>query len=87
MARVVLENLSKIFVSATGTEVRAVQRMNLVIEDKELLLSGLQGCIELSILSPRGTSGERTEGKPIKTHLLSPPLASIRWRRGRNRGA
>src|SRR5438309_8703010 len=36
MARVVLENLSKIFVSATGTGVRAVQRLNLVIEDKEL---------------------------------------------------
>ncbi len=38
MARVVLENLSKIFVSATGTEVRAVQRLNLAIEDKELLV-------------------------------------------------
>src|SRR5229473_788284 len=45
MARVVLENLSKTFVSATGREVRAVQRLNLVIEDKELLvLVGPSGC-------------------------------------------
>src|SRR6266571_6931099 len=25
---------------------------------------------------------DRGEGKPIKTHLLSPALSSIRWRRG-----
>jgi hypothetical protein len=35
-------------------------------------------------LSPRRRSGERTEerGNPRQTHLLSPPLSSIRWRRG-----
>src|SRR5713101_7372653 len=39
-------------------------------------------------LSARNEWGEdRGEGKPIKTHLLSPALSSIRWRRGRNRGA
>src|SRR5207245_9922567 len=39
-------------------------------------------------LPARNERGEdRGEGKPIKTHLLSPALSSIRWRRGRNRGA
>src|SRR6266581_6651920 len=39
-------------------------------------------------LPARNEWGEdRGEGKPIKTHLLSPALSSIRWRRGRNRGA
>jgi hypothetical protein len=35
-------------------------------------------------LSRRRRSGERTEekGDPRQTHLLSPPLSSIRWRRG-----
>src|SRR2546428_12382771 len=39
-------------------------------------------------LPARNEWGEdRGEGKPIKTHLLSPALSSIRWRRGRNPGA
>src|SRR5260370_25202706 len=39
-------------------------------------------------LPARNDWGEdRGEGKPIKTHLLSPALSSIRWRRRRNRGA
>ena len=35
-------------------------------------------------LSPRGTSGERTEerGNPTQALLLSPTLSAIRWRRG-----
>jgi hypothetical protein len=34
----------------------------------------------MDFLSPRGTSGERTEerGKPIQTALLSPALSSLR---------
>src|SRR5260370_14529987 len=39
-------------------------------------------------LPARNEWGEdRGEGQPIKTHLLSPALSSIRWRRGRNPGA
>jgi hypothetical protein len=36
-------------------------------------------CSKLSLLSPRGTSGERTEerGNSKKTPLLSPALSSI----------
>ena len=63
MARVVLENLSKIFVSATGTEVRAVQRLNLVIEDKELLvLVGPSGCGKTTTLRLIAGLEEVTEG-------------------------
>src|SRR5229473_8123383 len=38
--------------------------------------------IKLSILSPRGTSGERIE-EPNKNAPPLPTLSSIRWRRGR----
>src|SRR6267143_465641 len=63
MARVVLENLSKIFVSATGNEVRAVQRLNLVIEDKELLvLVGPSGSGKTTTLRLIAGLEEITEG-------------------------
>ena len=63
MARVVLENLSKTFVSATGTGVRAVQRLNLVIEDKELLvLVGPSGCGKTTTLRLIAGLEEVTEG-------------------------
>jgi len=63
MARVVLENLSKIFVSATGTEVRAVQRLNLVIDDQELLvLVGPSGCGKTTTLRLIAGLEEVTEG-------------------------
>src|SRR6266481_1133612 len=39
-------------------------------------------------LPARNERGEdRGEGKPIKTHRLSPARSSMRWRRGSNRGA
>src|SRR6266571_1079226 len=39
-------------------------------------------------LPARNERGEdRGEGKPIKTHRLSPARSSMRWRRGRNPGA
>src|SRR2546427_9201944 len=63
MARVVLENLSKTFVSATGTEVRAVQRLNLVIEDKELLvLVGPSGSGKTTTLRLIAGLEDATEG-------------------------
>ena len=63
MARVVLENLSKTFVSAPGREVRAVQRLNLVIEDKELLvLVGPSGSGKTTTLRLIAGLEEVTEG-------------------------
>ena len=45
MARVVIENLSKVFTAPTGAEVHALKDVNLTIEDKELLvLVGPSGC-------------------------------------------
>src|ERR1051325_9979436 len=45
MARVVLENVSKVFQGAKGEEIRAVQNVNLALEDKEfLMLVGPSGC-------------------------------------------
>src|ERR1051326_9185720 len=45
MARVVLESLNKIFPGAKGEEVRAVDKLNLVVENKQLLvLLGPSGC-------------------------------------------
>src|SRR3954464_3857925 len=45
MARVVLENVSKIFLAARGKEVRAVNDINLTVEGKEfLVLVGPSGC-------------------------------------------
>src|SRR5260370_33566229 len=48
---------------------------NALVQQEIRAAARCQGCIKLSILSPRGTRGEdRGEGKPIKTHLLSPAL-------------
>jgi len=45
MARVVLENVSKIFKGAKGEEIRSVQNARLTVEDKEfLVLVGPSGC-------------------------------------------
>ena len=45
MARIVLEQLSKIFKGPKGDEVRAVRNLNLTVEDKEfLVLVGPSGC-------------------------------------------
>jgi multiple sugar transport system ATP-binding protein len=45
MARIVLENLSRIFKGPKGEDVRAVTNLNLTIEDKEfLVLVGPSGC-------------------------------------------
>ncbi len=45
MARIVLENLSKIFKGPKGEEIRAVNDVSLAIEDREfLVLVGPSGC-------------------------------------------
>ncbi len=51
MAHVVLENLGKIFNGAAGAPVRAVDHVNLSVEDKELLvLVGPSGCGKTTLL-------------------------------------
>ena len=51
MARVVLEQLTKIFQSRNGASIRAVDDMSLVIEDKELLtIVGPSGCGKTTLL-------------------------------------
>src|SRR4051795_8071329 len=63
MARVVIENLTKIFKSPAGETVRAVNRANLVVEDKEfLVLVGPSGCGKSSTLRMIAGLDEVTEG-------------------------
>ena len=63
MARVVLENLTKIFHGPRGEPIRAVNRANLAIEDKELLvLVGPSGCGKTTTLRLIAGLEEITEG-------------------------
>ena len=63
MARVVLENATKIFFGSNGTTVPAVHRANLAIEDRELLaLVGPSGCGKTTTLRLIAGLEELTEG-------------------------
>src|SRR5690348_14486253 len=51
MARVVLEQMTKTFQRANGASIRAVDRISLVVEDKELLvIVGPSGCGKTTLL-------------------------------------
>jgi len=63
MARVVLENATKIFSGSNGQTIRAVNRANLTVEDKELLaLVGPSGCGKTTTLRLIAGLDELTEG-------------------------
>jgi multiple sugar transport system ATP-binding protein len=63
MARVVLENLTKIFAGPNGETLRAVNRANLAVEDQELLvLVGPSGCGKTTTLRLIAGLEEITEG-------------------------
>jgi len=63
MACVVLENASKIFSGSNGQTIRAVNRANLTIEDKELLaVVGPSGCGKTTSLRLIAGLEELTEG-------------------------
>jgi multiple sugar transport system ATP-binding protein len=63
MARVVIENLTKIFKVPGGENIHAVNRANLVVEDKEfLVLVGPSGCGKSSTLRMIAGLDEITEG-------------------------
>ncbi|MDB6108617.1 MAG: transporter related [Pedosphaera sp.] len=63
MARVVIENLTKIFKGPAGEIIRAVNRANLVVEDKEfLVLVGPSGCGKSSTLRMIAGLDEVSEG-------------------------
>jgi len=63
MARVVLENATKIFLGSNGQTIRAVNRANLTVEDKELLaLVGPSGCGKTTTLRLIAGLDELTEG-------------------------
>src|SRR5512143_4177935 len=63
MARVVIENLSKIFEGRPGQRVCAVRDANLTVQDKELLvLVGPSGCGKTTTLRLIAGLEEPTEG-------------------------
>ena len=63
MARVVLENLTRIFTGPKGETIRAVNRASLAVEDKELLvLVGPSGCGKTTTLRLIAGLEEITEG-------------------------
>jgi multiple sugar transport system ATP-binding protein len=63
VARVVLENATKIFFVANGQSIRAVNRANLVVEDNELLaLVGPSGCGKTTTLRLIAGLEELSEG-------------------------
>ena len=63
MARVVLENLSKVFVGSVGEAISAVDQANLTIEDRELLVMvGPSGCGKTTTLRLIAGLEEPTSG-------------------------
>jgi multiple sugar transport system ATP-binding protein len=63
VARVVLENATKTFFGSNGQAIRAVNRANLIVEDKELLtLVGPSGCGKTTTLRLIAGLEELTEG-------------------------
>src|SRR5688572_2650936 len=63
MARVVLENATKTFLGSNGQAIRAVNRANLTVEDKELLtLVGPSGCGKTTTLRLIAGLEDLTEG-------------------------
>jgi multiple sugar transport system ATP-binding protein len=63
MARVAMENVSKVFKGPKGEPVRAVSEVNLVVEDKELLvLVGPSGCGKSTVLRLIAGLEELTHG-------------------------
>jgi multiple sugar transport system ATP-binding protein len=64
MARVVLEHLTKVFKGPRGESVRAVDKVSLTVEDKELLvLVGPSGCGKTTTLRLIAGLEEPTEGR------------------------
>jgi multiple sugar transport system ATP-binding protein len=73
VARVVIEHLTKVFGGPNGEAIRALQDVNLTIEDKELMvLVGPSGCGKTTLLRlvsglEEATGGEISiDGKPLK---------------------
>ena len=73
MARVVIEHLTKLFEGPKGEPIRALETVNLTVEDKELMvLVGPSGCGKTTLLRLVSGLDEATEGsisiagKPMK---------------------